>query len=144
GLSKIGYHILKKPRDLSPKDREEIEKHTIMGSELLRVIEPSSRVRDVVLYHHENFDGSGYPGKLAGDAIPIEARIIRVADSLRALISERPYQRQYTFEEAKEVLKHRSGSFFDPDIVDAFVEAIDECAGEEIPVLKNTATESIV
>ncbi|UCH83046.1 MAG: GAF domain-containing protein [Candidatus Latescibacterota bacterium] len=141
GLAKIGYHILKKPRDLSPKDREEIEKHTILGSELLKVIEPSPRVRDVVLYHHENYDGSGYPGKLAGDAIPVEARIIRVADSLRALISDRPYQRKYTFEEAKEVLKHRSGTFFDPKVVDAFVDAIDENDDGLIPTTEEFETD---
>ncbi len=128
GLASISSHILTKPRELSPQDREEIETHTILGNELLKSIEPDSNVRDIVLYHHENFDGSGYPGRLQGDSIPIEARIVRIADSLKALISERPYQRKYTFDEAIEILKHRSGSFFDPTIMAAFIEAMNECA----------------
>lgn len=130
GLSNVGDHIVTKPRELSPEDRAEIETHTIVGDELLKAIEPASDVRNAILYHHENFDGTGYPGKLAGEAIPLEARIIRVADSLRALISERPYQRKYTYDEAKEILKHRAGTFFDPRIVDAFVEAMKECLPE--------------
>ena len=130
GLSRIGNHILKKPTRLSPRDREEIENHTIIGNELLGAIEPESAVKEIVLYHHENYDGSGYPGKLKGPSIPLAARILRVADALRALISERPYQRKYTFEEAKEILKHRSGAFFDPRVADAFIEAIDEIAAE--------------
>jgi len=130
GLSRIGNHILKKPSDLSSEDREKIESHTVIGDELLRAIESDSRVREIVLYHHENYDGTGYPGKLSGRAIPLGARIIRVADSLRALISERPYQRRYTFEEAKEILKHRSGTFFDPEVVGAFVEAMSELGAD--------------
>jgi HD-GYP domain-containing protein (c-di-GMP phosphodiesterase class II) len=132
GLSKIGNHIVKKPRELSAEDREEIETHTIVGDELLRAIEPEANIRPVVLYHHENYDGSGYPGRLEGESIPLEARIVRVADSLRALISERPYQRTYTFDEAREILKHRSGTFFDPRIVDAFVEAMNECLPQTV------------
>ncbi len=90
-------------------------------------------MREIVLYHHENYDGTGYPGRLKGRAIPLGARIIRVADSLRALISERPYQRKYTMEEAIEILKHRSGTFFDPEVVSAFVEAMSEVGAESGP-----------
>jgi hypothetical protein len=130
GLSRIGNHILKKPSELSAEDREKIESHTVIGDELLRAIESDSKIREIVLYHHENYDGTGYPGKLSGRAIPLGARIIRVADSLRALISERPYQRRYTFEEAMEILKHRSGTFFDPEVVGAFVEAMSELGAD--------------
>jgi HD-GYP domain-containing protein (c-di-GMP phosphodiesterase class II) len=133
GLSKVGSHILNKPSGLSTRDREEIENHTIAGTELLRTIEPEPKIGDVVLYHHENFDGTGYPGKLSAQSIPIEARIIRVADSLKALISERPYQRRYSFEEAIEILRHRSGSFYDPKVVDAFIETIAESQGGKRP-----------
>jgi signal transduction histidine kinase/response regulator RpfG family c-di-GMP phosphodiesterase len=126
GLSKVGYHIVKKPHDLSPNDRLEIEKHTVIGRDLLDSIETEPDVGKIVLYHHENFDGSGYPGQLKGDAIPIESRILRVSDSLRALISQRPYQRQYSIEEAKEVIRHRSGTFFDPEVADVFIEVMEE------------------
>lgn len=126
GLSKVGSHILNKPAALSGKDREEIENHTVAGNELLGAIESEPKIREIVLYHHENFDGSGYPGRLKGKSIPLGARIVRVADSLKALISERAYQRRYTFEEAIEILKHRAGAFYDPQVVEAFIEAIGE------------------
>jgi HD-GYP domain-containing protein (c-di-GMP phosphodiesterase class II) len=81
-----------------------------------------------VLYHHENYDGSGYPGKLSGDEIPVDARIIRVADTFRALISHRPYQKQYSLAEATEVLRHRAGTLFDPKVVELFVEGVNRHA----------------
>jgi HD-GYP domain-containing protein (c-di-GMP phosphodiesterase class II) len=133
GLSRIGNHILKKPSELSREDREKIENHTVIGDDLLKAIESDSKAREIVLYHHENYDGTGYPGKLSGRAIPLGARIIRVADSLRALISDRPYQRKYNLGEAIDILKHRSGSLFDPEVVDAFVEAMSEIEEASAP-----------
>ena len=130
GLAKVGYHIIKKPNELTPKDRKEIEEHTNLGTDMLSVIERSPDVQKVVRAHHENYDGTGYPGKMKGEAIPIEARIIRVADTLRALISKRPYQRQYSIDEAIEVIKHRSGTFFDPTIAAAFVQVLKELDSE--------------
>jgi HD-GYP domain-containing protein (c-di-GMP phosphodiesterase class II) len=91
---------------------------------MLESLENAPNVRDAVLYHHENYDGTGYPGKLAGEEIPLLARIVRVADSFRALVSNRPYQKTYTVREAIEVLKHRSGSFFDPKITSVFIEVL--------------------
>lgn len=131
GLTQVGYHIIKKPGDLTPKDREDIEKHPLIGYKLLSAIETDSRIQEIVLNHHENFDGTGYPSKVKGEAIPVEARIIRVADSLRALVSERPYQRQYTLSEAVEVIQHRAGTFFDPRIVKHFVQVINEIVEEK-------------
>jgi signal transduction histidine kinase/putative methionine-R-sulfoxide reductase with GAF domain len=124
GLAKIGNNIIKQPRELTNQDRFDVEQHTIVGTDMLKPIECIPRVRDAVLYHHENFDGSGYPGKLSGEEIPLDARIIRVADTFRALISHRPYQKQYSLSEAVQVLKHRAGTLFDPKVVDAFVEAV--------------------
>jgi HD-GYP domain-containing protein (c-di-GMP phosphodiesterase class II) len=125
GLSVVGYHVIKKPAELTIEDRKAIETHTMHGSRMLQAIEMVPKIREAVLYHHENYDGSGYPGKLAGEEIPIQARIIRIADSLRALISQRPYQKQYTLEEAKEVLKMRAGTLFDPKIVAAFLDVLE-------------------
>ncbi len=124
GLAKIGHNIIKQPRELTHEDRDHLEQHTIVGTDMLKPIEFIPRVRDAVLYHHENYDGTGYPGKLSGEEIPIEARIIRVADTFRALISHRPYQKQYHINEALEVLKHRSGTLFDPKVVDVFVGSV--------------------
>jgi signal transduction histidine kinase/putative methionine-R-sulfoxide reductase with GAF domain len=124
GLAKIGHNIIKQPRELTHQDRSELEQHTIVGMDMLKPIEFIPRVRDAVLHHHENFDGSGYPGHLSGEEIPLDARIIRVADTFRALISHRPYQKTYGLNEAIQVLKHRAGTLFDPRVVDVFVEAV--------------------
>ncbi len=124
GLAKVGSNIIKQPRELTHEDRFDVEQHTIIGTDMLKPIEFIPRVRDAVLYHHENFDGSGYPGKLKGEEIPLDARIIRVADTFRALISHRPYQKQYSLGEAIQVLRHRAGTLFDPKVVDAFVEVV--------------------
>ena len=129
GLAKVGHNIIKQPRELSHQDRFDVEQHTIVGTDMLRPIEIVPRVRDAVLYHHENYDGSGYPGKLAGDEIPLDARIIRVADTFRALISHRPYQKQYSLSEAIQVLRHRAGTLFDPKVVETFVEVVTKHAG---------------
>ena len=129
GLAHIGYNIIKSPGQLSAAERKSVEQHTIIGTDMLKPIEMSATVRDAVLYHHENFDGSGYPGRLAGEAIPILARVIRVADTFRALVSHRPYQKQYSIKEATDVLRQRSGSYFDPAIVRVFVESVKANAG---------------
>ncbi|HEU4365803.1 MAG TPA: HD domain-containing phosphohydrolase, partial [Candidatus Krumholzibacteria bacterium] len=128
GLAKIGHNIIKQPRELTQEDRMHLEQHTIVGTDMLKQIEFIPRVRDAVLYHHENYDGTGYPGKLRGDEIPIEARIIRVADTLRALISHRPYQKQYNLNEAIEVIRHRAGTMFDPKVVEVFVNSVNRHA----------------
>jgi signal transduction histidine kinase/putative methionine-R-sulfoxide reductase with GAF domain len=128
GLAKIGHNIIKQPRELTAEDREHLEQHTIVGTDMLKQIEFIPRVRDAVLYHHENYDGSGYPGKLTGDEIPLEARIIRVADTFRALVSHRPYQKQYNLNEAIEVVRHRAGTMFDPKVVEVFVECVNRHA----------------
>ncbi|MDH4038293.1 MAG: ATP-binding protein [Candidatus Krumholzibacteria bacterium] len=128
GLAKIGHNIIKQPRELTDEDREHLEQHTIVGTDMLKQIEFIPRVRDAVLYHHENYDGSGYPGKLSGDEIPLEARIIRVADTFRALISHRPYQKQYNLNEAVEVIRHRGGTMFDPKVVEVFINSVNRHA----------------
>ncbi len=128
GLAKIGHNIIKQPRELTEEDRSHLERHTIVGTDMLKQIEFIPKIRDAVLYHHENYDGTGYPGKLSGEDIPLEARIIRVADTFRALISHRPYQKQYTFNEAIEVIRHRAGTMFDPKVVEIFVNSVNRHA----------------
>jgi signal transduction histidine kinase/putative methionine-R-sulfoxide reductase with GAF domain len=141
GLANVGYNIVKQPRQLTSKDRKAVEQHTILGTELLKALEQTPYVRDAVLYHHENYDGTGYPGKLSGDEIPLVARIIRVADSFRALISHRPYQKKYTVGEAVDILKHRSGVFFDPKVVNVFTDVVLKRA-EEFDSLPSPALDS--
>ncbi len=124
GLSRTGYNVIKKPGGITPRDRDAIRMHPESGTEMLEAIDETAAVRDAVLYHHENYDGSGYPAGLAGQDIPMLARILRVADTFRALISHRPYQRQYTVAEAVDVIEGQSGTAFDPEVVRAFTEAV--------------------
>ena len=77
--------------------------------------------RSIALYHHEKYDGSGYPHKLAGEDIPVEARIIAIADVFDALTSERPYKKEWPVEEAVELLRRESGKHFDPQLVELFI-----------------------
>lgn len=111
--------IIRKPSDLTEEERRIIRSHATKGAELLRTL---SSVDDVVIqgvkYHHERFDGSGYPDGLVGKAIPVAARIIMLCDSIDAMLSDRPYRRALTIEQARVELLRCAGSQFDPDIVE--------------------------
>lgn len=129
-VGKIGIPdvILLKP---GPLDREEwflMRQHTQMGANLLsRNRHPLfSSARDVALYHHEHWDGTGYPEGLSGTAIPLQARICAVADVFDALVSRRVYKESWDFTRARKTIEQSSGSHFDPDIVTAFISVLPE------------------
>jgi len=88
---------------------------------MIRNIEFLRFARGIVLCHHENFDGTGYPGGLRGEDIPLEARIFAVMDTLDAMTSDRPYRAALPFPAARAELERKSGTRFDPDIVEAFL-----------------------
>jgi PAS domain S-box-containing protein len=120
--------ILRKPGTLTAEEREEMNRHTTIGheilansqSELLRV------AASIALTHHECYDGSGYPKGLAGKEIPLEGRITAVADVFDALLSDRPYRPALTVEETVEILRESRGGQFDPRIVDLLLDHLDE------------------
>lgn len=122
-VGKIGIpdYILSKNGRLSPEEFEEMKKHSIIGATILHPIKELSDVAREVRHHQECFDGSGYPDGLAGNDIPLIARIIAVADAFDAMISTRPYRKKKTVEEALQELKSKSGTQFDPIIVSAFL-----------------------
>lgn len=130
-VGKLGIpdRILVKPGPLSDQERAEIEEHTTLGHRILRgstseLIQLAARI---ALSHHERFDGSGYPHGLSGDEIPLEGRIAAVCDVFDALTSSRPYRTQaFTQDEAVELLRSERGRAFDPEVVDVFLEALDE------------------
>ena len=122
GKAQVPDAILKKPGPLTPGERIEIQKHTVWGDALLSENEEFRAAREVARYHHEKWDGSGYPDGLAGEAIPLAARIVAVADVYDALISERPYKRAWSSGEAIVEIRKMSGGHFDPLIVEAFVD----------------------
>jgi HD-GYP domain-containing protein (c-di-GMP phosphodiesterase class II) len=122
-VGKIGIpdYILSKTGRLSPEEFEEIKKHSIIGATILHPIKELSDVAREVRYHQECFDGSGYPDGLAGNDIPLIARIIAVADAFDAMTTTRPYRKKKAVEETLQELKSKSGTQFDPIIVSAFL-----------------------
>jgi HD-GYP domain-containing protein (c-di-GMP phosphodiesterase class II) len=102
-----------------------MKRHAAMSAEIIRPIEFLKDVVPMVLHHHEWYNGSGYPDGLAGDDIPLGARILCVADSLEAMTSDRPYRKGMSLREGAYRLKDGSGMQFEPRIVDAMLEVVD-------------------
>ncbi len=118
--------ILFKPGPLTAAERLVMQQHPTTGSEIVRDIEFLGAARDVIRSHHERWDGTGYPDKLAGEDIPLAARIFAVADTLDALTSERPYRLASTLAEARAIIDESDGTHFDPDVIVAFRALPDE------------------
>jgi putative nucleotidyltransferase with HDIG domain len=112
--------ILWKPEPLTQDERALMEKHPIVGWEILREIDFLGEAKLVVRHHHERWDGTGYPDRLAGDAVPVEAYVVGLADAWDAMTTDRPYQRALSWDEAAEEVRRGRGSQFAPDVVDAF------------------------
>ncbi len=112
--------ILKKPTPLTQDEWEKIKLHPTLGYGLIREIKLVEEVGNIILYHHEKYDGSGYPKGLKNDEIPLEARIFALADALDAITSFRPYRRERDFKTAKKEIQANSGKQFDSRVVDAF------------------------
>ena len=124
GKISIPVEILNKPDKLTDEEFAEIRSHSESGYKIVRNIVESDRIAYGVLHHHEKYDGSGYPFNLAKTEIPIFARILCIADSFDAMTTDRVYSRALTTEEAIEELKRCSGTQFDPELVEKFIEII--------------------
>lgn len=135
-IGKIGVsdQILRKTEPLNEEEWEPIHAHPIMGVSILKHVESLKDCLAAVQYHHERYDGGGYPSGLKGSNIPLDARILAVADSFDAMTSLRPYRDKMTFEDALEEIIQCSGTQFDPEIVQIFVKLI----STSIPVKKIT------
>jgi diguanylate cyclase (GGDEF)-like protein len=120
----ISERILLKPGRLTQEERAVIQLHPRIGCELVQRVPALRALAPVILHHHECFDGQGYPSGLKGEAIPLESRIIAVADSFSAIISERPYQAARGVEEACAELQRCAGSQFDPEVVRLFIDEV--------------------
>jgi two-component system, response regulator RpfG len=134
-IGKVGVpdEILLKPGPLSVDERAIMERHTLMGHEILR--DSASRYMQmgaiIALGHHERWDGTGYPNGLAGEKVPLEARIVAVADVYDALRSVRPYKPAWSREAARAYLSEQAGRQFDPACVAAFMSGFDEIVSIE-------------
>jgi len=131
----VGGYILDKPGPLTPEEREVMDKHPIIGVEIISNLDIDQCIPGVK-YHHERMDGSGYPDGLKGDSIPIVARIIAVADSFDAMTSDRPYRKAKSAEEACKELAYYAGRLYDPEIVKAFLNTHPE-KHVKIPLIMN-------
>lgn len=127
-IGKIGIpdHILNKPGRLNSEEYEMMKSHPIKGADIIREISFLAAVIPIVLYHQERYDGKGYPEGLAGEEIPIGARIISVLDAFDAMMSDRPYRPAPGADRAVEELKRCSGTQFDPKAVSAFLNILEE------------------
>jgi len=125
---KIGVpeSVLNFPGSLSEDDLETVMQHPRWGSEVARQARMSDAVINIILYHHERFNGKGYPSGLRGDDIPIEARIVAIADVFDALYSERPYRKAYDFERVMEIMHEMTADHFDPRLVELFLPIAEE------------------
>jgi len=127
-IGKIGVpeSILNKNGELSDEERRIIQEHPIIGARIIEPIAELSFVAKGVKYHHERYDGRGYPEGLQGDGIPLIAAIIAVADCFDAMTSDRPYRQALTRQQAIEEMLAKKGSQFHPQLVDVFVELYQE------------------
>ncbi len=125
-IGKMGVpdHILFKPGKLTDEEWVIMRQHPCHAYELLAQIPTLKPALDIPFYHHERWDGSGYPTGLRGDQIPLAARATAVIDVWDALNSDRPYRKAWPVEKAKSYIRTQSGSHFDPQVVDIFFQMI--------------------
>ncbi|KSV17975.1 diguanylate cyclase [Dehalococcoides mccartyi] len=142
-IGKIGVpdHILTKPSALDDEEWEPIKTHPELGVEILKRIIDLVNCLPAILHHHEHFDGSGYPFGLKGENIPLEARILSIADAYDAVTSPRPYRTQLHTEQAIAELKRCAGSQFDPALVDIFCRVIKPEDNPQLEASPETGTD---
>lgn len=126
GKISIPDAVLNKPGKLSDEERALIQNHTVAGGKMLKELSSIRGIRETALYHHERYDGTGYPEGLKGESIPLYARIVGVADSYDAMSSNRVYRRHLNKDEIIEEIQQGAGTQFDPDIVKYMVDMIND------------------
>jgi putative nucleotidyltransferase with HDIG domain len=127
-IGKLGISeaILFKPGRLTPFEYNVVKGHVTLGAEILETSYSLHNLIPIVRYHHERYDGKGYPSGLSGSQIPFEARILAIADAVEAMASDRPYRRGRDLHEIIDELRKYSGTQFDPSGVRAFIELAKE------------------
>lgn len=136
-IGKIGVpdEIINKPGKLTSEEFKIIEEHPVIGDKIISPLDGSEVLKPHVRNHHEHWDGSGYPDSLKGEDIPLAARIITVADVFEALVSDRPYRKKMSLQQAIHVMRQESGIILDPYITEQFIEKIVPNLKELLPDL---------
>ena len=126
-IGKIGIEsfILQKQGKLTPNEYSMIKAHPLIGEEILGPIDNLTEVRQIIIQHHERYDGKGYPYGLKGDELSLKAKILSVVDTFDAMMSDRPYRKALSLQKIKQEVITHSGTQFDPSIVEAFIELLD-------------------
>ncbi|NOZ69840.1 MAG: HD-GYP domain-containing protein, partial [Deferribacteres bacterium] len=124
GKINIPDHILDKKSPLIKEEYEIIKNHPRWGADLALQAKMPAPVVNIILHHHERYDGSGYPSGIKGRDIPLEARIVTVADVYDALTSERAYRKKYGMKKARDIMMLMRGNIFDPEIFDLFLKCV--------------------
>jgi diguanylate cyclase (GGDEF)-like protein len=122
----IGDEILNKRGNLSDADWEALKSHSYLGAAIVRHSSQLAPCAPGILHVHENYDGKGYPDRLKGEQIPLQSRILAIADAFASMTSERAYSPQLTYKQAIEELQKGSGTQFDPDLVKIFIQAVEK------------------
>jgi putative two-component system response regulator len=137
-VGKVGIpdEILKKEGRLTPEEYAVMQRHTLLGWELLGLARAEPMARNVARHHHERWDGTGYPDRISAEAIPMEARIVALADVYDALTTRRCYKEAYSTAQAEEIIRQESGRHFDPSVAEAFFAGI-----EEVHTIRQTYSE---
>jgi HD-GYP domain-containing protein (c-di-GMP phosphodiesterase class II) len=127
-IGKIGVddQVLRKPGALTDEEFEQIKKHPMIGYNILSGLKNLAHVLPGVRNHHENFDGSGYPDKLAGEDIPLLARVLAVADAYDAMSSDRPYRKGMPAEKIDDIFRRGADRQWDARVLDAFFRCRDD------------------
>ncbi len=127
-IGKIGIagRVLNKDTTLEPEEYEHVKTHAMLGDSIIANVEFLQGPRLIIRHHHERWDGKGYPDGLKGEEIPLEARILAVADAFEAMLSQRPYRMPRSLVSARHELETNAGTQFDPRLVEVFLQMIDE------------------
>jgi signal transduction histidine kinase len=141
GLGTVPPQLLKKPGPFEPHEQILMQKHVSASLNILEPLNPHSKVRQLILHHHENFDGTGYPLGLAGESIPLGSRLVRLTDTLAALLSERPWRPAFTLDQALAEIRAGAGKAYCPRMAGVFL-AEAERRRDRITALQKSSADS--